>query len=65
MFALLFLLFLLIIYVGIYIYIIFFCLFCNLAFGLGVFEYFQYLIHCVDLFSPFCNNLLLVEVLNQ
>ena len=31
----------------------------------GAFEYFQYLIHCVDLFSPFCNNLLLVKVLNQ
>ena len=31
----------------------------------GVFEYFQYLIHCVDLFSPFCNNFLLVKLLNQ
>ena len=60
------LLFLLIIYVRIYIYIFFFSVyFCNLAFGLGVFEYFQYLIHCVYLFSLFCNNLLLVKVLNQ
>ena len=48
-----------------WVYIFFSVYFCNLTFGLGVFEYFQYLIHCVDLFSPFCNNLLLVKVLKQ
>ena len=26
--------------------------FCNLAFGLGVFEYFRISIHFVDIFSP-------------